>query len=132
MRAPKDLYAVAKYPKAGFRNEAESQRIITSRMKTKDKRILQFFFSWVAIFFGSLLFGLLGLPAVLLAGMALLFFMTLLLSFLLLYAPAPTCPQCGMRMKRDWARCSLDRRRAAEFMICSDCHLYLYTHRTQR
>jgi len=125
-----DIYAVARYPHAEFRNEPEAQQTVTSRRKVTDKRLKRLFISWVAVFFAALLFGLFGLPSVTLAGLAVLFLLFLPLAFLLLYAPAPDCPQCGRRMKKDWA--VLESGRSGEFSICRECHIYLFTHRTLR
>lgn len=125
-----DLYAIAPYPKADFRNEPETQHAVTCRMKAKESRIRWLFITWVVLFFASGLFGVLGLPSVTLGGMALLLLVFLPLAFLLLYAPAPDCPHCGRRMKKDWA--ALESGRSGEFAICSTCHIYVFTHRTLR
>lgn len=125
-----DLYAVAPYPNAEFRNEVEAQQTVTSSMKIKERRLKRLFITWVVVFFASVLFGLLGLLAVTLAGMALLFVLFLPLVFLLLYAPALDCPHCGGRMRKDWA--VLESGRSGEFLICRACHIYLFTHRTLR
>lgn len=125
-----DLYATAAYPKADFRNHPKAQQAVTLRMKAKERRMMRLFITWVVIFFASLLFGVLGLPSVTLGGMALLFLLFLAIAFLLLYAPAPDCPHCGRRMKKDWA--VVESGRSGEFAVCPTCHIYLFTHRTVR
>ena len=125
-----DLYAVANYPKAEFHNEVELQRAVTSRRKTIDRRLVWGFGSWVAIFFTAILFGFLGLPAVTLTGLVLLFILFLPLAFTLIYDPALDCPHCGKRLKKDWA--ILPSERSGKFLICPSCHIYVYTHRTLR
>jgi hypothetical protein len=125
-----DPYRTAAYPNTGFRNEPTAQRVMTLRRKAKERQSRGLLIAWVAVFFASLLFGVLGWPSVTLAGIALLFLLFLPLAFLLLYVPAPDCPQCGRRMKKDWAL--LENGRSGEFVICSACHIYLFTHRTLR
>lgn len=125
-----DLYAIAPYPKADFRNEPEAQQSVTSRMKAKERRIKRLFITWVLTFSTSLLFGVFGLPLITLGGMALLFLVLIPLACLLLHAPAPDCPHCRQRMKKDWA--DLESGRSGEFAICPKCRIYLFTHRTLR
>ena len=125
-----DLYAIAPYPKEDFRNEPETQREVTSRMKHKERWMIRLSIIWVALFFASVIFGVLGFPAVTLGGMALLLIVFLPLLFLVLYAPAPVCPHCSRRMKKDWA--DLESGRSGELGICPTCHIYVFTHRSLR
>jgi hypothetical protein len=110
-----DLYTIAPYPKPGFRNEPVGQDAVTSRIKIRTRRVARLFIAWVGVFFVSVIFGVLGLPSVTVAGMALLFLLFLPMTFLLLNAPPPDCPQCGKRMKRDWG--VLENARSGEFAI---------------
>jgi len=123
-----DLYALDRYPKAGFHNDAETQRKATLHYKTKGKRTFLLFHSIVAGFFFSALFGFAGWPVLMLAGMGLVFVMFILLMILLLHNPALDCPHCGKRMKKDWA--ARPGGMCSEFMICSTCQIYVYAHRT--
>ena len=125
-----DLFAVAQYPDARFRNDLQAQDLVTSRMKKQCKRTRFLFITMAAVFLAGVAGGLLGLPGVALAGLALMVIVFLPLAFLLIYAPALDCPHCGKRMKRDWA--ILESERSGEFMICPACRVYLYTHRTLR
>ena len=125
-----DPYAVAPYPKADFHTEPRAQDVVTAQMKAKSGRIARLGIIWAVVFFASLAFGILGLPSATLVGLGLLFVLFLPLAFLLLHASAPNCPQCGKRMKKDWA--VLASGRSGEFAICPTCRIYLYTHRTLR
>ncbi|MCX6908375.1 MAG: DUF3592 domain-containing protein, partial [Verrucomicrobia bacterium] len=123
-----DLYALDRYPKAGFHNDAETQAKVTLHYKTKSKRVFRLFHSWVAGFFFFILLGIAGWPLLMLAGMGLLFVMLISLLILASYNPAPDCPHCGKRMKKDWA--NRPGGMCSEFMICSACQIYVCTHRT--
>jgi len=125
-----DLYAIAPYPKPDFRNDPDTQREVTLRMKAKERRMMRLFITFALLFFASVLFGVLGLPAVTLGGMGLSLLVFVPLMYLVVYAPAPDCPHCGRRMKKDWA--DLESGRSGEFAICPTCHVYVFTHRTLR
>jgi hypothetical protein len=123
-----DLYALDRYPKAGFHNDAETQAKVTLHCKTKDKRIFRLFHSIFGGFFFFVLLGIAGWPLLMVAGMGLLFVMLTSMLILAAYNPAPDCPHCGKRMKKDWA--NRPGGMCSEFMICSTCQIYVCTHRT--
>ena len=125
-----DLFAVAQYPDAGFRNDSQTQSLVTSRMRRRCGRTKGLFITMAAVFFVGVGCGLVGFPAAALGGLAMMFVIFIPLAFMLIYAPALDCPHCGKRMKKDWA--ILESGRSGEFLICPICHVYLYTHRTLR
>ena len=125
-----DIFAVAQYPDTSFRNDSQTQLLITDRMRIRCRRSKAGFITMAVVFFTALSCGLLGFPAVMLGGMAVFVIIFVPLAFMLIYAPALACPQCGKRMKKDWA--TLESGRSGEFLICPICHIYLYTHRTLR
>ena len=125
-----DLFAVAPYPKPDFQNDPETQAVITSAMKQQCRRSRFGFISMAVVFFTGLGCGLLGFPLVTLGGLVVMATIFFPVAFMLIYAPARDCPHCGKRMKKDWA--GLESGRTGEFLICPTCHIYLYTHRTQR
>ena len=88
------------------------------------------FITWVAVFFTSVVFGLIGLSVVAVAGLAVLFVLFMPLAFFIIYDPALHCPHCGRRLKKDWA--ILESGRSGKFLICQACRIYVYTHRTLR
>lgn len=124
----RDLYAIARYPKAGFHNDAETQAKVTLHCKTKDKRLFRLFHSIFGGFFFFVLLAIAGWPLLMVAGMGLLFVMLISMLILAVYNPAPDCPHCGKRMKKDWA--NRPGGMCSEFMICSACQIYVCTHRT--
>lgn len=125
-----DLFAVAPYPKPDFQNDSEAQAVITLAMRRQCKRCKIGFITLAVVFFTSLVFGLLGLPLVMVGGLGVMAVIFLPVAFMLIFAPARDCPRCGLRMKKDWA--ILESGRSGEFLICPTCHIYLYTHRTLR
>lgn len=126
-----DPYAVAKYPDATFQNDAEAQRLVTASMKRKEGHIKVLFFSMLAVFVASMLFGILGVPIAIVVGIGLMFVLLVPADFLLIYAPGLDCPHCSKKMKKGWAIID-ENGRSGEFLICPTCRIYLYTHRTMR
>jgi hypothetical protein len=125
-----DLYEVAEYPDGSFVADAEAQRGFTLRMKGKDRRVMIIVLCMLAVFLVSGLFGILGLPIVIVAGIGLMFILLVPFAFLVLYRPTPDCPRCGDRMKKDWAMLKDDT--LGEFAICPMCRIYIYMHRTRK
>ncbi len=132
MLGPRDMdpYAIAEYPDSSFHNAVEAQAVITSRMKITAKLVKVLWLSMFVTFLASLLCGVLAVPVAVPAGIGLMFILFIPTGILLLYAPAANCPQCGKRMRKDWA--VIQSGRSAGFMICPACRIYLYTHRTLR
>jgi hypothetical protein len=125
-----DLFEVAPYPDKAFQNDLPTQALITSRMKRQCRLLKAGFITMATVFFAAIGCGLFGWPMVMLGGLAVMGVIFVPFAFVLIYAPAIDCPHCGSRMKKDWA--ILGNGRSGEFMICTTCHSYLYTHRTLR
>jgi hypothetical protein len=125
-----DLYALAKYPDDSFQNATQAQGLVTSRMRTKTKWVRRLWWFMLAALLAALACALLGEQIAIVGGIALMFVFLIPAAFLLVYAPAIACPNCGRRMKKDWA--IIESGRSGEFMVCPPCRLYLYTHRTLR
>src|SRR5215212_67172 len=97
-----DLYAIATYPDAGFRNDAQTQEGVTTRSRQNGRRLVGLFLSWTAVFFVTLLLAILGLPSVIFVGFPVLFVLLVPSLFMTLYLPVIVCSQCGHKMKNDW------------------------------
>jgi fatty acid desaturase len=106
------------------------QSAVTSRRKTIDRRVKCMFIAWVAVFFASVGLGIFGLPSLTVAGLAVLVVLFLPMACLIIYDPTLDCPHCQKRFKNDWE--ILESGRSGRFMICPECHIYVYTHRTLR
>jgi hypothetical protein len=99
-------------------------------MRTKTKWVKRLWWFMLAAFLAALACAILGEPMAIVVGVALMFVLLVPAAYLLVYTPAIACPNCGRRMKKDWA--TIESGRAGEFMVCPACRLYLYTHRTLR
>jgi hypothetical protein len=124
------LYVVEAYSDPAFRNEPESQRVFTARMKIIGKRLMIVWLSMVAVFSLMLVVGFFVTPLIIPGGIVLMGILVLAAGILLIPRPKLACPICHEPMKLEYAPVANDRH--GLFLICPRCRVYVYTHRTQR
>jgi hypothetical protein len=126
-----DLYKVYDYPKQGYVNDEPLQLRLTARAQRVDGQMKVVFIIFIALF---VLVCVSAFAGFILFVPPFIAFAFLLVPAGLFYVRPPRCfcTTCGGKMKKDFQPLENASGRTGEFLICTHCRRFVFTHRSLR